>query len=71
MILGIAVAAILLTAILVLSVRIQEVTVSGSSRYSAKQVEELLFSGRLGKNSAIAYVKDRFQPHRQIPFVED
>ena len=70
MILGIAVAAILLTAILVLSVRIQEVTVSGSSRYSAKQVEELLFSGRLGKNSAIAYVKDRFQPHRQIPFVE-
>ena len=49
MILGIAVAAILLTAILVLSVRIQEVTVSGSSRYSAKQVEELLFSGRLGK----------------------
>ena len=50
MILGIAVAAILLTAILVLSVRIQEVTVSGSSRYSAKQVEELLFSGRLGKN---------------------
>ena len=60
MILGIAVAAILLTAILVLSVRIQEVTVSGSSRYSAKQVEELLFSGRLGKNSAIAYVKDSF-----------
>ena len=32
MILGIAVAAILLTAILVLSVRIQEVTVSGSSQ---------------------------------------
>lgn len=43
MILGIAVAVFLLTAILVLSVRIQTITVSGSSRYSAEQAKELLF----------------------------
>ena len=49
MILGIAVAVFLLTAILVLSVRIQTITVSGSSRYSAEQAKELLFSGRMGK----------------------
>ena len=71
MILGIAVAVFLLTAILVLSVRIQTITVSGSSRYSAQQAEKLLFSGRMGKNSVIAYIRDRLNPHKQIPFVED
>ena len=59
------------TAILVLSVRIQTITVSGSSRYSAQQAEKLLFSGRMGKNSVIAYIRDRLNPHKQIPFVED
>ena len=53
---GIAVAVVLLT---------------GSDRYSAKQVEELLFTGRWGKNSAHAYFSDKFRPHIQIPFVED
>ena len=42
----IAVAVVLLLAILLLSVQIQHVTVTGSDRYSAKQVEELLFTGR-------------------------
>ena len=47
MILGIAVAVFLLTAILVLSVRIQTITVSGSSRDSAEQAKELLRSHSL------------------------
>ena len=64
---GIAVAVVLL----LLSVQIQHVTVTGSDRYSAKQVEELLFTGRWGKNSAHAYFSDKFRPHIQIPFVED
>ena len=68
---GIAVAVVLLLAILLLSVQIQNVTVTGSDRYSAKQVEDLLFTGRWGKNSAHAYFSDRFRPHIQIPFVED
>ena len=71
MLLGIAVAVFLLSAILVLSVRIQTITVSGSSRYSAEQAKELLFSGRMGKNSVIAYQRDRLKPQKQIPFVED
>ena len=68
---GIAAAVVLLLAILLLSVQIQHVTVTGSDRYSAKQVEELLFTGRWGKNSAHAYFSDKFRPHIQIPFVED
>ena len=68
---GIAVTIILLAAILLLSVHIQNVSVTGSSRYNAEQMEEFLFSGRWGKNSAYAYFADRFRPHRQIPFVED
>ena len=68
---GIAVTIILLAAILLLSVHIQNITVTGSKRYNASQMEEFLFSGRWGKNSAYAYFTDRFRPHRQIPFVED
>ena len=68
---GIAVAVILLAAILLLSVHIQSISVTGSNKYSEKQIEEFLFSGRWGKNSAYAYFADRFKPHRQIPFVED
>lgn len=68
---GIVVAVLLLAAILLLSVRIQSITVTGSSRYSEKQMEDLLFAGRWGKNSAYAYFTDKFRPHKQIPFVED
>ena len=64
-------AVILLAAILLLSVHIQNISVTGSNKYSEKQIEEFLFSGRWGKNSAYAYFADRFKPHRQIPFVED
>ena len=69
--LGIAVACMLLTAILGLSVRIGEITVSGSSRYSPEQIEGILFAGHWGKNTAAAWLKNQFQPHHQIPFVED
>ena len=46
---GIAVTIILLAAILLLSVHIQNVSVTGSSRYNAEQMEEFLFSGRWGE----------------------
>lgn len=68
---GITVTVLLLALILLLSVHIQNITVTGSGRYSSGQIEELLFSGRWGRNSAYAYATARFRPHRQIPFVED
>ncbi len=70
---GIALAAVLLAAILLLSIQIRDVTVTGSQHYSQEQIRELLFSGQWERNSAWAYMSDRFhlRPHRQIPFVED
>lgn len=58
MILGIAVAVFLLGYPCAVC-PYQTITVSGSSRYSAEQAKELLFSGRMGKNSVIAYLRDK------------
>ena len=66
-----AAAVILLAAILLLSVRIGTVTVTNSRRYTAQQLEELLFPGKWDRNSAYCYFNNRFRPHKQIPFVED
>ncbi len=68
---GIAVAVLLLTAILLLSLSIRRITVTGSTRYTEEQMEEYLFGGRWGKNSAYAYFTSVFRPKKQIPFVED
>ena len=68
---GIAVTIILLAAILLLSVHIQNITVTGSKRYNASQMEEFLFSGRWGKNWPMYLLRQWFCLHRQIPFVED
>lgn len=68
---GIAAAVLLLAAILLLSVRIQTVTVTGSTRYSSQKMEQILFGGKWGNNTAYAYVNSRFGHKRQIPFVED
>lgn len=67
----IAAAALLAAVLLLLCVQIRNVTVTGSGRYSREQIEELLFSGRWGRNSVYAWFMDKFQPKLQIPFVED
>ena len=33
-------------------------------------IENILFSGRWGNNTILAFIRDKTQPHRQIPFVE-
>lgn len=62
---------ILILAASVLSIRIKTVAVSGNSSYTAKEIEELLFDSQMSKNSAFFYYRYKFQPHKQIPFVED
>lgn len=69
--LGIAVAFLLLGAVLVFGLRIKEVTVSGSDRYTPQQIENILFSGRWGNNTILALINDKTNPHKQIPFVDD
>lgn len=50
---------------------ITSVTVTGNKKYSAEQIERLLFDSRWGKNSLYCYYQSQFQPHKQIPFIED
>lgn len=66
-----AAAVILLAAILLLSVRVGTITVTNSKQYSQQQLEEILFPGKWDRNSAYCYIKNRFSPHKQIPFVEN
>ena len=56
---------------LLLSVKITDITVTGNKKYDSDQIVEMLFPDSLSKNSGICYLKDRFEPHKKIPFVED
>lgn len=68
---GIAAAVILLLGVVLLSVNIKTVTVTGSSRYSDEEIVSMIFGKSMDWNSVYCYAKDRFKEHEQIPFVED
>lgn len=61
----------LLLAVLLLSLRIQTVEISGNERYTDEQIEAMIFDSKLGKNAAYCYYQYKFKPHKVIPFVED
>ncbi|MDO4295825.1 MAG: cell division protein FtsQ/DivIB [bacterium] len=65
------IAIVCLAMLLLLSVRIQTITVTGNHKYSEEEVEELLFAGRWDKNVIYCYLKDRFGEHESLPFVQD
>ena len=69
--LWIGLAVFLLLVLLVLSVRVTAVMVTGNNKYSAEQIEGTLFESRWDRNTLFLFLKDRFQPHKEIPFVED
>lgn len=70
---GLLVAAvvILLLAILMISIQITEITVTGNKRYTDQQIIDLVFPDQQSRNTAYCYANDRFRPHGKIPFVED
>lgn len=70
---GLIVAAIviLLAAILLVSINIKEITVTGNERYTDEQMIDILFPDKKSRNTVFCYLRDRFRPHEQIPFVED
>ena len=68
---GIMLAVFLLAGIVLLSVKITQVTVSGNSRYTDEEIESLIFRSGWDYNPLYFYLKDRIRPHEQIPFVED
>ncbi|MEG7529814.1 MAG: cell division protein FtsQ/DivIB [Hungatella sp.] len=70
-ILGIIVAVMVLFGILVTSVHVTDVTVTGNSRYTDEQIIQMILQKEWDWNSLYCYAKDRLKAHRSIPFVED
>lgn len=66
-----AVVIVLLAVFLLLTLRITEVEVTGNERYTKKEIENLLFPDGRSRNPWYCFLRDRFQKHIQIPFVED
>lgn len=62
---------LLVIVILLFTVKIRRVDVTGNSHYSAEQIEELIFHGKWSRNSAFFYYENRFKEHQSIPFIEE
>lgn len=56
---------------LALTVSVSEVVVTGNEKYTEEEIAKILFPDRMSKNSLLCFLKNRFQEHVQIPFVED
>lgn len=69
--LGIIAVVLLLAGVILLSVNIKTITVTGNNRYSDQEITDMLFSRTADWNSVYCYIKDHTQEHQQIPFVED
>ncbi len=66
-----AAAILLLLGILLWSIRITDIKVTGSARYTEAEMTNLLFPEGMDRNTLYCLYKERFQPHREIPFVAD
>ena len=53
------------------SVNIRQVTVTGNSRYTEKEIVDMIFQKNMDWNSTYCYLQDHVKDHQQIPFVED
>ena len=68
---GVILAILIILLVLIFSVRIKDVEVSGNKQYTKEQIESLLFDGKWSRNSAFCYYQNRFQEHKSIPFIEE
>ena len=66
-----ALAVLLLLAVIVVGIRLTDITVKGSTRYSPEELEEIIFPDYMDKNTLYCLIKDRLRPHKEIPFIED
>ena len=57
--------------LLLLSLRINNISVTGNSQYSKEEIIQLLFPESADYNTVYCYAKDQLKEHRKIPFVED
>ena len=63
--------AVVSAVVVVLSIRVREVTVTGNSRYAEEEIVSLVFPKNMDWNSAYLFFREKTQDHVQIPFVED
>lgn len=56
---------------ILLSIRIQDITVTNSTHHTQEEIVEILFPESMDRNTLYCYYKYRFQPHMEIPFVAD
>ena len=71
LVLGVVFGLLLLIAVLLFSVRITEIEVSGNQHYTKEQIIDLIFSERWSDNSAYCYYENQFREHKSIPFIEE
>lgn len=69
-IVGLAAGVILLLMIVLLSLRFQSVTIEGTDRYTAEEVESMIFDDIWSRNPVIFFFRERFGVHKTIPFVD-
>jgi cell division protein FtsQ len=61
---------LLLIALILASARIHTFKILGNAHYSEQEVVDMIFSGPWDTNSFYQFIKDKTQPHKQLPFVE-
>ncbi len=61
----------LVLGVIVLSLKVDEITVSGNSHYTDEELIERIFATPADRNTVCCYIKDQLKEHQQIPFVED
>ncbi|MCR5746267.1 MAG: cell division protein FtsQ [Lachnospiraceae bacterium] len=69
--------AVLIAAILILVLaiiweyfKVEEVTVTGNTQYTAEEIENMVMSGPMGHNSLYLFFKYRNRPVKDVPFIE-
>lgn len=57
--------------IVLFSVKITDISVTGNERYTDEQMTEILFPDQISRIPVICYLRNRFLEHEKLPFVED
>ena len=60
----------LLMILLLISTRVNKISILGNQQYSEEELKKQRFSEDLDYNSAYAFAKDKLRPHKTLPFVE-
>lgn len=69
-IVGICIAVILAAIIIfILSLRVEDIIITGNEKYSDKQIEKLIFKTKFDRNPVMLYFSTEFGSQKKIPFV--